>query len=363
MDRLKAVNLRGYKSIRSTYIELGPINVLIGANGAGKSNFLSFFKMLSALVNNTFQEFVASQGGADSLLFESRKTTERIYAKLDFGSNLYEVEFAPDADDLLYFANETAFFQNENHERPFSDRLGSGHRETRLTRANSKVGKYVAEKMSRWTLYHFHDTSASASVKQSVRINDNFKLAQDAQNLAAFLFLMKEVDQTAYRQIVDVVRLAAPFFDDFVLRANPRNADLIRLQWSQKQSSITFGPHDFSDGTLRFICLATALLQPSPPSVIFIDEPELGLHPYAITLLAGLIRAVSDRCQIIVSTQSVPLVNQFNPEEAVVVERYEGSSIFKSVDATNLSEWLDDYGLGDLWEKNVIGGRPIYAKD
>ncbi len=362
MSALKKIELGGYKSIRSMSLDLLPINVLIGANGVGKSNFLSFFKLLSSLVAGKLQDFVASQGGADAMLFNSRQTSQSVEAKLDFGENLYEFSLAPDSDDSLYFVSEVALVWDRlKFPRPYDEQLGSGHRESSLITSKLPVASYVREKMSRWTLYHFHDTSASAKVKQSTKVDDNEKLAQDARNLPAFLLLLKETESAAYRQIVEVIRLAAPFFEDFVLRPNPRNRDLIRLEWNQRNSNAIFGASDLSDGTLRFICLATALLQPTPPSVILIDEPELGLHPYAIALLASLIRKTSEQCQLIISTQSVPLVNQFVPEDAVIVERHDESSTFFRVSSDEFSDWLDDYGLGDLWEKNVIGGRPTYA--
>lgn len=106
------------------------------------------------------------------------------------------------------------------------------------------------------------------------------------------------------------------------------------------------------------MCLVTALLQPEPPSTIIIDEPELGLHPYAITLLGGLLRSASTRMQIIVSTQSVPLLNEFSIDDLIVVERDNEVSVFKRLDEDEFSGWLDNYSVGELWEKNILGGRP-----
>jgi predicted ATPase len=157
------------------------------------------------------------------------------------------------------------------------------------------------------------------------------------------------------------VRLAAPFFDDFKLRPVPTNPELIQLEWSQTDSDYPFRASQLSDGTLRFICLATALLQPSPPPTMLFDEPELGLHPYALTLLATLFQQPSKGVgggQIIVSTQSASLLNEFAPEDVIVVERVEGQSTFRRLDPADLSEWLQEYALGELWQKNVLGGRP-----
>jgi predicted ATPase len=359
---LNKIELKGFKSIRDMSLGLKQINVLIGANGAGKTNFISFFRLLSAVVERRLQDYVARNGGANSLLFNGRKQTEQIYVKLEFGENLYEATLGVDSADSLYFVEETAYVWNRAvYSRPYQVPLGGGHRETGLFESNNHVPRYVRDKIKTWRLYHFHDTSPSAAVKQTGDIGNNITLASDAGNLAAYLFLLRERYATNYAQILDTIRLAAPFFDDFVLRPNPFDESKIRLEWRQKAVEAVFGPNDLSDGTLRLICLVTALLQPQPPATILIDEPELGLHPYAITLLSGLIRSASRRMQAIVSTQSVPLVNQFVPDEVVVVDRLNDQSTFHRLATETMSLWLEDYGLGDLWEKNVIGGRPTHA--
>jgi predicted ATPase len=183
-------------------------------------------------------------------------------------------------------------------------------------------------------------------------------LRADGSNLAAILYWMKSKYADHYQNIVDGVRLVAPFFDDFILEPSHENGEMIRLEWEERGSDNYFNAAALSDGTLRFMCLATLLLQPSLPSIVLLDEPELGLHPYAITILAELLRGASTKTQVIVSTQSVTLVNQFEPQDVIVVEREGGQSVFKHVEAEQMDKWLDDYGLGDLWEKNVLGGRP-----
>src|SRR2546427_3037694 len=156
----------------------------------------------------------------------------------------------------------------------------------------------------------------------------------------------------------ETITQVAPFFNDFALRPDPTPKESIRLEWREKGSDFPFRAAHLSDGTLRFICLATLLLQPTPPSTVLIDEPELGLHPYAITVLASLLKSASTKTQVIVSTQSVPLVNQLQPEDILVVDRAQGQSTFRHLGSEELKDWLEDYGLGDLWEKNLFGGRP-----
>ena len=212
--------------------------------------------------------------------------------------------------------------------------------------------------MKSWHVYHFHDTSATAKIKFPGDIEDNVELRDDASNLAAFLYLLRERHPAHYQKIVRSIQLVAPFFDNFDLKPSRLNPEKIRLEWREKGSDAYFNAHALSDGTLRFMCLATLLQMPDPPATILIDEPELGLHPYAITLLAALLRSAATHTQVIVSTQSVTLVNQFKPDDLVVVERQDNQSVFRRPDAQALAEWLEDYSVGELWEKNLLGGRP-----
>jgi predicted ATPase len=209
-----------------------------------------------------------------------------------------------------------------------------------------------------WRVYHFHDTSRAAKVKQTADLADNEYLREDAGNLAAFLYRLREKEQAAYSNIVETIRMVTPFFDDFQLRPSRLNEEKIKLEWREKGSDAYFDGHALSDGTLRFICLATLLLQPEPPTTVLLDEPELGLHPFAITVLSDLLRSAAQRTQVIASTQSVTLVNQLTPEDLLVVDRDGAESKFRRLGEEEITSWLDDYALGELWEKNVLGGRP-----
>lgn len=370
MSTIQKLTIEGFKSIRAlSDFELRPINVLVGANGAGKSNFVSFFRLLRELIEERLQLLVQKEGGADSFLYLGPKVTKRFVGKLYFGNNGYEFALEPTGDNRLVFAEEKTFFKGQFG--PFTGSLGSGHAEARLRThkddpgftAKHGVEWYVYNAVSSWVVYHFHDTSDTSDVRRQGPINDNVFLRPNASNLAAYLYRIRETHKSQYEKIRDVVRLAAPFFDDFYLRPVPVNPELIQLEWLQKDSDYFFRPSQLSDGTLRFMCLATALMQPSLPPTVLFDEPELGLHPYALTLLANLIKQAVKPYglfsnQAIVSTQSAPLLNEFTPEDAVIVERAEGESTFRRLDSTQLAEWLQEYGLGELWQKNVLGGRP-----
>ncbi len=363
---LDHISLTGYKSIRELDLDLNSLNVLIGANGAGKSNFISFFTLLRNIISENLKIYVRTQGGAETLLHFGKRTTESIKIDLTFGvkTNGYSCELIPAAGDTLIFAEEKYWYHDrKRYDAPYYIPLNGGQQETRIyieshSTPHITIADHVIRAVRSWRVYHFHDTSPSARIKQTVDINDNEVLRPDAGNLAAFLYLLQETQPLAYRRIVAAIRRVTPFFDDFVLRPDPFNINKVRLEWQEKGSEDYFSVDYLSDGTLRFMCLAALLLQPELPATILIDEPELGLHPYAITLLASMLRKASKSTQVIVSTQSVSLVNQFLPEDIIVVDRYGPESTFRRLENDKLDTWLDDYGLGDLWEKNVIGGRP-----
>jgi predicted ATPase len=369
--KLDHIEVFGFKSIRELKLDLRSLNLLIGANGSGKSNFIALFELLNHIVEGKFQLFVAKSGGAESFLYYGQKATKEIQVKLAFGPNAYSCTWVPAVNDTLIFSDETSYYHTREYSRPYICSIGSGHKESELP----KIAKYspvmhypknveahVLDNLGSWKVYHFHDTSESAPVKKPRDINDNIYLRPDASNLAAFLYMLKRTKNEHYKAIRDTVRLVAPFFDDFSLRPNPENENTIRLEWREKGSDFPFQAYHLSDGTLRFICLTTLLLQPQLPSTILIDEPELGLHPYAMSVLSSLMKSAAERTQLIVSTQSVTLVNQFEAEDLLIVERrmhnnkYE--TVIERVDPEKLSSWLEEYTLGELWEKNVLGGRP-----
>jgi predicted ATPase len=355
-EQLSRIVLKGFKSIAECDIELGALNILIGANGAGKSNFISFFRMIQHLLDSNLQTYVGKQGSPEALLHYGRKKTEQIKSELYFGNNGYWCTLEPTADNRMMFADES-FWWNSTGERS----IGKGHFETNAHKGtHTGIDQFVLPAMKQWRVYQFHDTSETSKMKQIQGINDNEYLRPDGSNLAAFLYLLKKRHPKRYDRIVKTIQLAAPFFRDFHLRPTPENKEYIELEWNDRDSDIPFKAFQLSDGTLRFICLTTVLLQPpdNQPETILIDEPELGLHPLAITLLAALMKSASYKKQIIVSTQSVELLEEFDPEDVVVVDRKAGKSILKRLNLKELEIWLEDYSLGELWKKNILGGRP-----
>ena len=366
MPELDGITIRGFKSIAAIEkLRLEPINILIGPNGAGKSNFIDVFALLHAIRSGRLQDYVTRAGGAERVLHFGSKVTDKITIHISFKDrvNQYLVELQATETDQLYPAKETAYFWDKpaGYERPYEESLSPEGSEASISRSDVRgVASYVAHHLDRWRLYHFHDTSAGSPMKKTVDINDNRFLRPDGSNLAAFLYYLQKKHETSYELIRRTVQQMAPFFDDFQLHPQKLNPDKLLLEWSHKGSDAYFSASSLSDGSLRFIALATLFLQPQTycPSVILVDEPELGLHPYAITLLASLIRQASQKTQVIVSTQSPLLLDHFEPEDVLVADRHDGGTQLTRLESEHLTEWLEEYSLGQLWEKNELGGRP-----
>lgn len=362
---LHTIYVSGFRSIRELpYLPVQNLNVLIGQNGAGKSNFIELFRFLNEIINGRLQVYTAVKGGADKLLHYGSRETQLIHIELLVGNVTYQLELVPAEGDRLIIRDEDVTpegfdFGLHPDEKPVS----RGSTESKLIKDDRPVSQLISSRLQDWRVYHFHDTSAEAPVKKLADLNDVAYLRPDAGNLAAFLYYLQQKSPRHYDRIVSTIQLVLPFFKDFALRPNPYNEQKILLEWQDTGSDMRFNAGDLSDGSLRFICLATLLLQPNLPSLILLDEPELGLHPTALALLAGLLKKASARTQVIVSTQSVNLVNAFSPDDIIVVDRAEadgqpGHSTFRRLQTEELATWLSEYSLGDLWEKNVIGGTP-----
>lgn len=364
--KLDQITINGFKSINElTDLPLGNLNIMVGCNGAGKSNFMDFFRMLSAMSREGLVAFVTEKGGADGFFFNGPQITSEINAHLIFGLNEYLFTLAPTVNGIMVKNEQIMYKKGGGWKFMGGGRLESGLKSWKDKRSDwgawPAAEHHVYEAVSNWTIYHFHDTSMTAKMRREWSVRDCYRLNQDASNIAAFLLDIREDDIDSYERIVSTIQLVAPFFDDFILEPEKKGEnEVIRLEWRQKGSNFPFQPWQFSDGTMRFICLATALLQPRSqmPSAILIDEPELGLHPFALDVLAGIMKEAADQTQLIVSTQSAALLNHFEPEDILVVDRQEGQSTFKRLDRQALSGWLEDYAMGELWQKNVIDGGP-----
>ncbi len=368
---IKKISISGFKSIRELKeFELKGLNIFIGANGTGKSNLVQVFQLLMAMTRKNLQKFILENGGADNFLHNGPKDTSGIRIEFEFdsrssyaeGSNHYRFELTPTVDETFLIDEERKHITTSwrSYGSPsLESRLYEQRKEKSADGRWNGVGHFVYESIAHWMVYHFHDTSATAPMRRWEIVEDNHVLRSNGGNIAPFLLRMKKDDcnRSYYQDIVNATRLVIPFFDDFRLDvARYGEAEKVKLSWQQKGSDFPMQPYHLSDGSIRFICLATALLQPKPPSAIVIDEPELGLHPEAISILAELIHSAVKRTQLVVATQSPLLLNEFTVEDIVVVNRKDGQSAFERLNHADYKEWLEEYSVGELWIKNVIEG-------
>lgn len=350
------IEINGYKSIKKARIDLAPINILIGANGSGKSNFISFFDFLNRLYNRKLNEYIALRGGDNKILHKGKKQTDTIPFKMEFdhGQNGYSARLQSGTDGFV-FLKENLIYKGDPKD------ISKSGSEAYIKMADNYRAKYVIKYLNGFRKYHFHDTSSNSPFAQHSNIeNDIYYFYEDGMNLAAFMYHIQETNKIVYNRIIKNIQSIAPYFSDFYFAPSKENT--LRLQWTDKYSDVVFGANDFSDGTLRFIALSVLFLQPDLPDTIIIDEPELGLHPSAMAKLAGMIKSVSDRgCQVIVATQSTDLISHFLPEDIITVDQLDGETVFNRLNSDSLHQWLEDYTIDDLWKRNIItGGQPNY---
>lgn len=360
---IRQIIIENYKSIHKATIDLAPINVLIGANGAGKSNLISFFELLSALYNQRLQRYILERGGIGRLLHNGLKGSDKIRGVFNFSNkNALGFVLLPTDTGGAVIATQDCFNSGGSPDMDYEAwhraTWDNGVSESQIRDHKTWRAGYLQEFLQSFTVYHFHDTSRTSAMRQSCNKEDNRYLRDDASNLPAFLYRLQQTEPRAFTLIEQTIQSIAPYFKRFSLVPSSLPTNQISLVWEEQDSDMYLDAQSLSDGTLRFIALATLLLQPNPPETIVIDEPELGLHPAAIEKLAALVRVASHKAQVIIATQSSSFVSCFEPEDIVVVERKEGSTACVRPDKERLASWLEDYSLGELWEKNLIGGKP-----
>jgi len=356
------IKLKGFKSIKSLDLKMSPINILIGANGAGKTNFISLFTFLRSLSEGKLQTYTEKQGYANTFFHFGSKLTKKIIIDIDIGNNGYHAEFIhSENNDALVFDTEYCTVSTSKYQWAIKGQLGESGLLPGSESDSDYVRKYTREFLQKCRVYHFHDTSPTAGFKQAQKLSSSAFLNSDASNLAPFLRFLRDRHPPSYQDIISAIQTVTPFFHDFYLEPRGEKGDeSLLLRWTHRDHDAPFSANQLSDGTARFICMAALFLQPEAyrPSAIILDEPELGLHPAALIVLSEMIKTASKKNQVICSTQSVAFANQFEPDDFIIVDQKKGVSTFKRPDKKFLEYWLEDYGMGDIWTKNLIGGRP-----
>ncbi len=372
-NRIEYLRIRGFRSLADIEIDALPgTAVLIGANGCGKSNFIRFFEMVTWMIGaGRLAEFVQRNGGADDQLFGGSKVTPVMEAELairtDQGRNDYRFLFSYAHPDRFIFTEEAFRFSRAgwSTEAPWQH-LGSGHSEAEIREVpdragipevNSTTARVLVHLLRRCAVYQFHDTSHDSQMKKHWDARDNAYLKSHGGNLAAILLRLEREDRQRFERIGDHIRGALPIFDRFELEESHGK---VMLRWKAAGMDKTIGAHLTSDGSLRFFALVTLLNLPSGmlPDVVLLDEPELGLHPAAIALVGEMIKVCAADRQVIVATQSPLLVDAFDIKEILVLEAQDGKSSVRRFDRERYQDWLNEYTTGELWQKNLLGGRP-----
>ena len=357
---IQKISVEGFKSIQSLTLNIDFVNVLLGANGAGKSNFLSLFSFLNHLAHGKLSSYVARNGFAHSFLFFSAKQTPRMCIDLYIDDIHYHTELSVNTyDDSFIFENEYILLPSTPHKIELKGRPGESGL---LTYRDIEEYQFdILDYLKNIRVYHFHDNSDYANFKQAIALDASEYLYPNAQNIAAYLYRLRHEFPTYYHDIVTTIQTVSPFFHDFYLSpSGEQDNEKILLKWLHRNHDRPFSVNQLSDGTSRFICLTVLLLQPEQlrPNIIVLDEPELGLHPAALDVLADIIQKISQDNQIICTTQSVSFANHFMPENFIIVDRKNDMSTFQRLTGKHLQHWLNDYSMGDIWEKNLIGGGP-----
>lgn len=367
---IQFIEIEGFKSIKHLKLELKPVNILIGSNGAGKSNFISFFKLINSIFNRRLQNYSLEEK-ADNILYFGRKITGKMRGKIiltnDEGANnnAYIFSIAQTNEGGLYLDEEGSGCNVSIDNNSTNYFYEHGLNESKIATDDYKGNRVLQDYISSLQVFHFHDTSSTSLLRRECDINDNLYLRQDGRNLPAFLYLLRIKHPKIYSRIEKTIKSIAPYIGKIILEPNRLNDKEIELRWIDAgDTDSNFSTYQLSDGTLRFIALATLLMQPNPPAVVIIDEPELGLHPFAIGKLAGMMQVASSKTQIIAATQSPGLITHFAPEDIVVVDRSaeENQTIFNRLSSDSLDIWLKDYSLGDLWERNIINSAQPFKK-
>ena len=370
---IESLRVRGFRSLSDIELSgLPPAAVLIGPNGSGKSNILRFLDLLRHMLRHRqLGRFVERHGGAGDQLFGGAETTDRITAEvtLKIDGERYDYHFVLEyAHPDRFFFGEEAFRRRSNGHpaaKGWQD-LGSGHREANLVLAaqsrefphlDQAAAAGIVPVLRRSVVFQFHNTDDQSPFRQNCDVSYGDRLFIHGGNLAAVLYRMEREDFRRYDRICRYIGRILPGFAGFDIE---ENRGKVALRWHADWSDYSFGAHLTSDGSLRLFALVT-LLNMSPemlPDVVLLDEPELGLHPAGISLIGGMIRSLATRKQVIIATQSPRLVDAFELAQTFILELREGRTEVRRYAPDEYRHWLDEYATGELWEKNLLGGRP-----
>ena len=376
-SKIESIKIQGFRSLADVELtDLPNAAVLIGPNGSGKSNVFLFLEMLRQMLRyRRLGEFVARHGGADDQLFGGSAVTSTLSGELQLcasnGRYFHKFSLPYVQPDQFFVERESIDFVPSTHPGPMGRLIFNRDTESGLLdlyevdeSSNDVVNKELVQALNEireffgsLAFHQFHNTDFNSNIKKSWDVTDSVRLRPDGGNLAAVLYRLEQEDTKRYDYICNLVNRVLPTFDRFDLE---ESYGKILLRWKAKGSDKTMGAHLTSDGSLRYFCLVTLLNLPEEmlPSVILLDEPELGLHPSAVGLVGAMIKRISRHRQVIVATQSPLMLNEFDLGEVYVFDLKDGQTRVHRPDEEGLKNWVEEYSTGEIWLTNLIGGRP-----
>jgi predicted ATPase len=378
------LEVKGYRRLRRIDLSLRPFNVLIGANGVGKSSILEVIDLLAASADGVLEQTISHSGGVSSLITADGKT-DSMHLALHMPVTaeqpiVYQMSIASEGNGYSIVREELTQQQDQGSEKPFRflnanaaiveyykagakkpDRPNWEYK--RMETALSQVPKMYKKPenfrnvlASSAEIYHTLSVSARAPVRLPQSMQPARTPGTDGEDLLSCLYLMRETERDRFEAVEDALRAAFPTFDRIDLP--PAAAGSLTLAWRDRSFVRPIFPHQLSEGTLRFLWLVTLLQSPELPAVTLIDEPEVSLHPEMLQLLAELMREASSRTQLVVATHSDRFVRFLDPDELVVCDLDEcGGTTVRRASDLDLDAWMKNYSLDQLWSMGRLGGR------
>ncbi len=388
------VRIQGFRSLREVDLALSPLSVLIGPNGSGKSNFMDLLSLMGEASYGHLADGIASRGGFDNVSFkgdpgdiyvEFRFPPEGVFqeerAPVKFRIHLRRVGSLP----KVWF-EQVEKAPDEHHRNPLQlmrrDKDGCEFRsiKTRMTEeleekaleSESELAifqvkdqdKYPApykllRMLQEWTFYRDIEVGPAAPIRQPSILRPTVRLASDGSNLASVLYSIQQQHPATWKEIEEILETVYPDFHSITFPPEGGDGKVVLRWWERPYERKTgFSANLLSDGTLKLLCLIAILKSPDPPPLICMDEPEVGLHPDWVKLVAELLQSASSRTQVIVASHSPQLVSKLDPNEIVVVEKEQGETCVQRLSEEELEKWMQQYQIGDLWLAGHFGGRP-----
>lgn len=382
MHKVKKIRIAGFRRLREIEIEMRPLMVLIGANSVGKTSILDAVSLLSASAAGKLNVELNSLGGVTEVSTRGQSKKITLEAEMDCpGFQPLEYQLEIEAKGQGYSIPLETLSQEKKGEylEPFKH-IDSHYNNIKYfdTNANkfvrpdwehnplesslSQVPKMfnhpeeLRRTLSSVSQYHALDVGPRAPVKLPQQMKPALLPGENGEDLVSFLYNLRESNHDRYETIEDTLRAAFPGFEG--LNFPPAAAGMLSLTWKEKQFKDPIYAHQLSEGTLRFLWLASLLQSPNLSTITMIDEPEVSLHPELLSLLADSMRETAVRTQIIVATHSDRLIRFLKPQEVVVMDIDEdGCALARWADTIDLEEWLKEYSLDEVWRMGRMGGR------